>query len=289
MVESITFVIDCTAAGYKVNVYSRTASKVEGLVSKGAVLCKSPAEVAAASDVVISMVGFPSDVRQVILGEHGVLSGLKSGGVLVDMTTSEPSLAVEIDQRASEKGVFAVDAPVSGGDIGARNATLSIMCGSTNAEVFERLRPIFSVMGKTITLLGGAGAGQHTKMVNQILISSGMIGVCEGLLYGYRAGLDLNTVIAAVGSGAAGSWSINNLGPRIVARNFDPGFFVEHFVKDMGIALAEAQRMNLSLPGLALANQLYTAVKAQGNGRLGTHALALALEKLNNVEIPKKQ
>ena len=178
---------------------------------------------------------------------------------------------------------------MSGGDVGARNATLSIMCGASSAAAFERVRPVFDKMGKVITHLGGAGAGQHTKMVNQILISSAMIGVCEGLLYGYRAGLDLTQVIAAVGSGAAGSWSINNLGPRIVARNFDPGFFVEHFVKDMGIALAEAQRMNLSLPGLALAHQLYTAVKAQGNGRLGTHALALALEKLNNVDVPKKQ
>jgi 3-hydroxyisobutyrate dehydrogenase len=276
------------AAGYQVNVFSRTASKVDSLVAKGAVLCASPAAVAAASDIVFSMVGFPHDVRQVILGDNGVLSGLKAGGVLCDMTTSEPSLAVEIDAAAAARGIAALDAPVSGGDIGARNATLSIMVGASDAAAFERLRPVLGVMGKTITHLGGAGAGQHTKMVNQILISSAMIGVCEGLLYGHKAGLDLTTVIAAVGSGAAGSWSINNLGPRIVARNFNPGFFVEHFIKDMGIALAEAQRMNLSLPGLALAHQMYTAVKAQGNGRLGTHALSLALEKLNNVEFPKK-
>ena len=188
------------------------------------------------------------------------------------MTTSEPALAIEIDQAARAKKVHAVDAPVSGGDVGAREARLSIMIGGEK-EVVEALRPLFETMGKTIVHQGPAGAGQHTKMVNQILIASNMIGVCEALLYGYKAGLDLNVVLQSVSSGAAGSWSLNNLGPRMIAGNFEPGFFVEHFLKDMGIALAESRRMKLSLPGLALAEQLYRAVDAQGYGRKGTHAL----------------
>ena len=188
------------------------------------------------------------------------------------MTTSEPSLAVEIHAVATTKGVQSVDAPVSGGDIGAKNATLSIMIGGDKAAV-ESLGPLFSAMGKTIVHQGGPGAGQHTKMANQILIATNMIGVCESLLYGYKAGLDLPTMLQSVGPGAAGSWSLNNLGPRIMNNNFDPGFFVEHFIKDMGIALSEAKRMNLSLPGLALGEQLYLSVKAKGyRGRSGTHA-----------------
>ena len=193
------------------------------------------------------------------------------------MTTSEPSLAREIYAAAKEKGVASLDAPVSGGDVGARNAALSIMVGG-EPEVVEALRPLLECMGKTIVHQGGPGAGQHTKMVNQILIATNMIGVCEALLYGWKAGLDLKTVLQSVGGGAAASWSLNNLGPCIIDRNFEPGFFVEHFIKDMGIALDEAKRLNLSLPGLALANQLYLAVQAQGWGRKGTHALMLALE-----------
>ena len=222
-------------------------------------------------------------MREVTLGPDGTLAGAKSGSVLVDMTTSEPALAVEIDEAARAKGVHAVDAPVSGGDVGAREARLSIMIGGEK-EVVDALRPLFDVMGKTIVYQGPAGAGQHTKMVNQILIATNMIGVCEALLYGYKAGLDLETVLQSVGSGAAGSWSLNNLGPRMIAGNFEPGFFVEHFLKDMGIALAESRRMNLSLPGLALAEQLYRAVAAQGYARKGTHALMLALASLSNVD-----
>jgi 3-hydroxyisobutyrate dehydrogenase len=176
-----------------------------------------------------------------------------------------------------------IDAPVSGGDVGARNAALSIMVGG-DPDAIEAVRPLFECMGKAVVHQGPAGAGQHTKMVNQILIAMNMIGVCEALLYGYKSGLDLRTVLQSVGGGAAASWSLNNLGPRIIDRNFEPGFFVEHFIKDMGIALEEAKRMNLSLPGLALANQLYLAVQAQGWGRKGTHALMLALEQLSNVK-----
>jgi 3-hydroxyisobutyrate dehydrogenase len=243
--------------------------------------------VAEASDVVFSIVGFPQDVRDVILGEDGALAGSKSGNVIVDMTTSEPSLAVEIAEAAQAKGVYAVDAPVSGGDVGAKNATLSIMIGGDKAVV-DALGPCWQAMGKTIVHQGGPGAGQHTKMVNQILIATNMIGVCEALLYGYKAGLDLETVMQSVGSGAAGSWSLSNLGTRMMANNFDPGFFVEHFIKDMGIALAESKRMGLALPGLALAHQLYLAVKAQGHGRAGTHALMLALARLSEIDWKKR-
>jgi 3-hydroxyisobutyrate dehydrogenase len=270
------------AAGFKATIFNRTAEKTKALVEKGAKLADSPREVAAASDVVFTIVGFPHDVREVTLGAQGTLAGAKAGTVLVDMTTSEPSLAIEIAEAAASKNVHAVDAPVSGGDVGAKEARLSIMIGGEK-DVVDALRPLFEIMGKTIVHQGPAGAGQHTKMVNQVLIASNMIGVCEGLLYAFKAGLDLNVVLESVSSGAAGSWSLNNLGPRIIAGNFEPGFFVEHFLKDMGIALAESRRMKLALPGLALAEQLYRAVEAQGFSRKGTHALMLALAQLSAV------
>ncbi len=271
------------AAGYGVTVFSRTKSRAEPLVSKGATWAASPKAVAENSDVVFSIVGFPSDVREVMLGQNGALAGSKSGNVLVDMTTSQPALAVEIAEAAKGKGVHSVDAPVSGGDVGAREARLSIMIGG-EADAVAALTPLFEVMGKTIVHQGPAGAGQHTKMVNQTLIASAMIGVCEALLYGHKADLDLKTVMQSIASGAAGSWSLTNLGPRIIDNNFDPGFYVEHFIKDMGIALEEARRMNLALPGLALAHQLYVALAAQGHARDGTHALQMALAKLSGVD-----
>ncbi len=271
------------AAGYSATVYNRSKSKAEPLLAKGAQWADTPQALAEQSDVIFSIVGFPADVREVLLGETGALAGAKSGAILVDMTTSDPTLAIEIANAARAKGVHSVDAPVSGGDIGAKNAALSIMIGGEK-EVVDALLPAFSVMGKTIVHQGPAGAGQHTKMVNQILIATGMIGVCEALLYGYKAGLDLPTVLQSVGSGAAGSWSLTNLGPRIMNNNFDPGFFVEHFIKDMGIALAESKKMGLSLPGLALAEQLYLSVKAKGWGRNGTHALMLALGEMSGVD-----
>ena len=269
--------------GYAATVYNRHKEKAQPLLEAGAKWADTPKAVAEQSQVVFAIVGFPPDVREVFLGANGALAGSKPGTVLVDMTTSEPSQAREIFERAKAKEVAALDAPVSGGDVGAKNAALSIMVGG-DAAVVEAVKPLFECMGKTIVHQGPAGSGQHTKMVNQILISSTMIGVCEALLYGYKAGLDMNTVMQSVSGGAAGSWSLSNLGPRILNRNFEPGFFVEHFIKDMGIALSEARRMNLSLPGLALANQLYVAVQAQGYGRKGTHALMLALEQLSNVK-----
>ncbi len=271
------------AKGFSATVYNRSKDKAQPLLDLGATFAATPKDVAANSDVIFAIVGFPKDVREVFLGEDGALAGSQPGAVLVDMTTSDPSLAVEIAAAATAKGVHALDAPVSGGDVGAKNAALSIMIGG-DKDVVAAVTPIFEAMGKTIVHQGGPGAGQHTKMVNQILISSNMIALCEGLLYGYKAGLDLETVFKSVSVGAAGSKALEVLGPRILARNFEPGFYVEHFIKDMGIALAEAERMNLSLPGLALAKQLYESVRAIGYGRKGTHALMLALEAMSGVK-----
>ncbi len=271
------------ARGYSVTVSTRTRAKAGDLVAAGATWADSPGEVASLSDVIFTMVGYPADVREVILGPHGALPAARPGSILVDMSTSEPALAVEIAERAELSGVHALDAPVSGGDVGARNAALSIMVGGP-AEVFEALRPLLEVMGSTIVRQGGPGAGQHTKMMNQVLIASNMVGVCEALLYAYRANLDLESVLASVSGGAAGSWSLSNLAPRMIANNMAPGFYVNHFVKDMGIALAEASRMRLALPGLALAHQLYVALQAQDGGTDGTQSLIRALASLSGLD-----
>lgn len=269
--------------GYSATVYNRSKDKAQPLIELGATFADSPKAVAERSDVVFAIVGFPKDVREVFLGSNGTLAGSKAGTILVDMTTSEPSLAVEIASAARAKGANALDAPVSGGDVGAKNAALSIMIGG-DRDVVAAVTPLFESMGKTIVHQGGPGAGQHTKMVNQILISSTMVAMCEGLLYAYKAGLDVETVLKSVSVGAAGSKSLDIYGPRLLARNFEPGFYVEHFIKDMGIAIAEAERMNLCLPGLALTKQLYEAVRAQGYGRKGTQALLLAMESISNVK-----
>jgi 3-hydroxyisobutyrate dehydrogenase len=271
------------SAGFSLTVYNRSRGKAAKLLEGGAAWASTPKELAAASDVVFAIVGHPTDVRDVFLGESGALAGSRPGTILVDMTTSLPALAEEIAAAAALKNVHALDAPVSGGDIGAREARLSIMVGG-DADVFTALMPCWNAMGKTIVHQGPAGCGQHTKMVNQILIASGMIGVCEGLLYGYKAGLDLPTVLKSVSGGAAGSFSLSTYGPRILDNNFDPGFFVEHFIKDMSIALEEARRMNLSLPGLGLAQQLYVSLKANGGGRNGVQALLLTLAQLSNID-----
>jgi 3-hydroxyisobutyrate dehydrogenase len=271
------------AHGYSVTVSTRTREKASTLLEAGATWADTPSEVATKSDVVFTMVGYPADVREVILGVDGALSSAAPGTILVDMSTSEPALAVEIAQRAQSVGVHSLDAPVSGGDVGARNAALSIMVGGP-LDVFDAVRPAFEVMGATIVLQGSHGAGQHTKMMNQILIANNMVGVCEALLYAFRAKLDLETVLASVSGGAAGSWSLSNLAPRMIANNMAPGFYVNHFVKDMGIALAEAGRMQISLPGLALAHQLYVALQAQGGGSDGTQSLIRALSSLSSVD-----
>ena len=268
--------------GYTAYVYNRTKSKANGLINLGANWCNSPAEVAKNSEVIFSIVGYPVDVESTIFGKEGVLSEAKKGTIIVDMTTSDPSLAVRIYNAAKEKNIFSLDAPVSGGDIGAKEATLSIMVGG-DKETFEYILPLFKCMGKNISYMGSAGTGQHTKMANQITIASLMVSVVECLLYSYKAGLDLNQVIDAIGSGAAGSWSLNNLGRRIVNGNFNPGFFIKHFIKDMGIALLEAKKMNLSLPGLAMANQFYIAASALGLENMGTQALYKVFERMNNI------
>ena len=270
-------------AGHDLTVYNRTRARAEPLLEVGAVWAGSPGEVAERADVTFAIVGFPADVREVFLGDEGVVQRAPAGAVVVDMTTSEPSLAVEIHRAAAARGVAAVDAPVSGGDVGARNAALSIMVGA-DEEAFDRVRPLFDLMGSTVVRQGGPGAGQHTKMVNQILIATGMIGVSEALLYASDAGLDLETVMASVSGGAAGSWSLSNYGPRILAGDLEPGFYVDHFVKDMRIALSEAEAAELSLPGLALAHQLYVALQAHGGGRKGTQALIEALASLSSRE-----
>jgi 3-hydroxyisobutyrate dehydrogenase len=270
-------------AGYRVTVHTRTREKAEPLLERGALWARSPAEVAAASQVIFTIVGYPDDVREVYLGEEGLVGQAAAGTVLVDMTTSKPQLAIEIAEAAAGRGVETVDAPVSGGDVGAREARLSIMVGGAS-EVVARIRPLLEKMGRTVVHQGPPGAGQHTKMVNQTLIASGMVGVCEALLYAHRAGLEIESVLQNVSQGAAGSWSLSHLAPRMLAGDFAPGFYVEHFIKDMGIALEEASRMQLALPGLALAKQLYEALRAQGHAKSGTQALVLALAQLNAVE-----
>lgn len=266
--------------GYQLSVYNRTKEKAGQLCRQGASWFETPGEVAAASDLTFTMVGEPPDVEQVILGKGGILERSRPGSVIVDMTTSEPSLARRIYLEAKGKSVSSLDAPVSGGDIGAQEGTLAIMVGG-DEDVFKRVLPVFELMGKNIAYMGGPGTGQHTKMTNQIVIAAAMVGVVESLLYAHRAGLDLDAVINIIGKGAASSWSLNQLGRRIVKGDFAPGFYIRHFVKDMGIALLEARKMKLSLPGLALANQFYTAAMAEGLDAEGTQALYKVLDRLN--------
>jgi 3-hydroxyisobutyrate dehydrogenase len=271
------------ADGYQVVLSTRTRAKAEELLQRGAAWADTPAAVAERSDVVFTMLGYPSDVRQVVLGEAGLLEGSREGTILVDMTTSEPSLAVEIAEAARPLGVRVLDAPVSGGDVGAQRGELSIMVGG-EPEVLDAVRPCLELMGRTVVHQGGHGAGQHTKLVNQTLIAGNIVAVCEALLYGYRAGLNLEDVLRSVSTGAAGSWTLSNLGPRMLAGDYAPGFYVEHFLKDLRMALAEAERMHLALPGLALAHQLYVALEAQGHAKSGTQALVLALASLAGVD-----
>ncbi len=269
--------------GHDLFVYNRTRKKARPLIDRGAQWFDSPLEVVQKANAIFSIVGFPQDVREVYFGANGILAGAKRGDILVDMTTTEPSLAVEIYKAAKVKDASSVDAPVSGGDVGAQNGTLSIMVGGDIVAI-KNVMPLLETMGKNIVHQGPAGSGQHTKMCNQITIAGTMIGVCEALLYGQEAGLDLITMLRSISGGAAGCWTLDNLAPRVVKRNFDPGFYVEHFIKDMSIALKEAERMNLSLPGLALVKQIYLAVQAQGHGQKGTHALMLALEQISAVK-----
>lgn len=261
------------AAGHPLRVYNRSPGAAQALAAQGAVACASPAEVAQGSDVVITMVGHPHDVEQVWSGPQGILSTARDA-LLIDMTTSSPGLAERLAAQAAQRGCAALDAPVSGGDAGAREARLSIMAGG-DAAAFARALPILERMGKTIVHTGGPGTGQHTKMCNQLVIASTLMGVCEGLAYARSAGLDLGVVQQCIGGGAAASFQLAVMGPRIAQGDLAPGFMIEHFIKDLGIALAEAERMGLALPGASQAKRLYDQLAAQGHGRDGTQALSL--------------
>ncbi len=268
------------AAGYTVAVFSRTKEKATDLIENGATWCTSPADVAGQSDVVFTMVGTPAEVRQVYFSAEGIFGGLNKASTIVDMSTTAPSLSLEIADEANQLGANAVDAPVSGGDIGARDATLSIMAGGKESVVNE-VRPLLDCMGKSITYMGPAGSGQHTKLCNQLVVAGTMIGVCEALLYASKAGLDCHQLIAAIRPGAAACWTLDNLAPRIIKGDDAPGFMVDHFLKDLGIAVQEAEAMQLDLPGLKLARDLYLETQKIGHGQSGTQALIHALKKLN--------
>ncbi|WIV19442.1 NAD(P)-dependent oxidoreductase [Paenibacillus polygoni] len=268
-------------AGYPLHVYTRTAAKAEELIKQGTTWHESPASLAAACEVIITMVGYPKDVEEIYLGENGIIANAPSGAYLIDMTTSSPQLAARIHEEALKSGLHALDAPVSGGDIGAKNAKLSIMVGGEKAD-YETVSPIFGLMGENIVYQGSAGAGQHTKMCNQIAIASNMMGVCEALAYAKTSGLDPETVLKSIETGAAGSWSLSNLGPRMIAGDYEPGFFVKHFIKDMGIALSSAEEMGLQTPGLALAKSLYEELSDLGYDDKGTQILYQYYMKFSN-------
>ncbi|WP_407642004.1 NAD(P)-dependent oxidoreductase [Cytobacillus massiliigabonensis] len=259
-------------AGFSLVVYSRTKDKAEDLLSKGAKWAGSPKEVAEKSNIIITIVGYPADVEEVYLGENGIIPNGKENTYVIDMTTSTPTLASKIYTEAKKKGIFALDAPVSGGDIGAKEGRLSIMVGG-DEESFHAMEPVFKHLGTNIVYQGKAGSGQHTKMCNQIAIASNMIGVCEAIVYAEKAGLNPDTVLKSISTGAAGSWSLSNLAPRMINRNFDPGFYIKHFIKDMNIALHEADAMGMETPGLALAKKMYSELAEIGEENSGTQAL----------------
>lgn len=265
-------------AGYKVNVYNRTKERAADLISAGATWKDTPKDITASCNVIITMLGYPKDVEEVYFGDQGLIDNAKLGTYLIDMTTSSPLLAKQIAQVAQSKGLYTLDAPVSGGDIGAREAKLSIMVGG-DEKAYHAMKPIFEVLGTNIQHLGLAGAGQDTKMCNQIAIASNMMGVCEAIVYAKKMGLDPNAVLASISTGAAGSWSLSNLAPRMIKGDFAPGFYVKHFIKDMGIAIESAKEAHLELPGLNLAKKLYEELSASGGDLYGTQALIKILEK----------
>jgi len=270
-------------AGYKVNVYNRTKSKAEDLLALGCTWFDTPAALTAQSEVVVTIIGAPKDVEECYFGEEGIFKGLKAGMILIDMTTTKPSLAIQIAEEAAKRGVAFIDAPVSGGQVGAINGSLSIMIGGEK-ETVDQVLPMFEAFGKNMVYQGKAGSGQHTKMCNQITIAGTLIGVCEGLIYGLKAGLDLNKLLASISKGAAGCWSLEVLAPKIVNKDWSPGFSIDNFVKDLKIALEEAEAMKLCLPGLALVKQLYLSVQAMGQGGAGNQGLYLAIEKLCSMD-----
>jgi 3-hydroxyisobutyrate dehydrogenase len=264
---------------YRVSIYNRSKEKAQGLIEQGAVWCDTPKEVAHQAEIVLTIVGYPYDVEEVYFGSEGLLSNGRENSIFVDMTTSTPSLAQKIYEAAKQKGMQAIDAPVSGGDIGAKNGTLTIMVGG-DEHTFTNVLPILSCFGQNIVYQGQAGSGQHTKMCNQIAIATNMIGVCEALVYAKRTGLDPETVLKSISAGAAGSWSLTNYVPRILSEDYAPGFFIKHFIKDMGIALEEAEKMNIPLHGLALAKKMYEELVEQGEENSGIQALIKYWDKI---------
>ena len=265
-------------AGYPLHIYTRTKEKAQPLIEAGAIWKETIADLANSSDVIITIVGYPNDVEEVYLSENGILHHAKKGTYVIDMTTSKPSLAIDIYKQAKLQGIHALDAPVSGGDIGARNGTLAIMVGGEQ-HVFKKLLPIFEILGENIVLQGEAGAGQHTKLANQIAIASNMIGVCEAIIYAEKAGLNPTEVLKSISTGAAGSWSLSNLAPRMIEEDYSPGFFVKHFIKDMIIAIESAEEMGLTMPGLSLSLELYQKLAQMGEENSGTQALIKLLRK----------
>lgn len=259
-------------AGYPLMIYTRTKEKAEELLKEGVTWASSPKEIAQSADIIISMVGYPKDVEEVYLNEDGLIPNASEGTYLIDMTTSTPSLAKTLYEEGKKRGIHVLDAPVSGGDIGAREARLTVMVGG-DRKAYEKILPILKIFGQNIVYQGKAGSGQHTKMCNQIAIASNMIGVCEAIVYAEKAGLNLENVLKSISSGAAGSWSLSNLAPRILRGDFEPGFYIKHFIKDMSIAIEEAEKMNLQLPGLKLAKEMYEMLAENGEENSGTQAL----------------
>ena len=263
-------------AGYSMSVTTRSKEKANAILENGAQWCGSAMEVCQQSDIVFTMVGIEQEVADVYFSSRGLFVTDIQGKVFIDMGTTAPVLTLKIAQYVKQKDAASIDAPVSGGDVGAKNAALSIMAGG-DAETIERVKDLFDCLGK-VTVMGKSGSGQHTKMCNQITVAGTMIGVCEALVYAKKSGLDCEVLIAAISSGAAGCWSLDNLAPRVIKQDFSPGFMVDHFIKDLAIALSEAEAMQLELPGLALAKSLYDKVSEIGHGKSGTQALLLALE-----------
>ncbi|MFD1031150.1 NAD(P)-dependent oxidoreductase [Metaplanococcus flavidus] len=271
--------------GHEVSIFTRTAAKAEDLLEAGAQWKESPKLLAQDAEVIFTMVGYPIDVEQIYFGEEGIINNAKKGTVLIDLTTSKPELAQKIYDASRQKGLSSLDAPVSGGDVGARNGLLSIMVGGEE-ETFKQMQPLLDLFGGNIVHQGQAGAGQHTKMCNQIIIASNMMGVSESLIYALKAGLDPETVLLSISSGAAGSWSLSNLAPKMISRNFEPGFYIKHFIKDMRIAAEEAERMGLELPALRLSLSLFESLAERGYEDKGTQALIVQYED-SNLKEPK--
>lgn len=263
----------------EVFVYNRTKEKAQSLLDKGAIWCESPQEVAQRADIVFTIIGYPKDVEEVYLGENGLINSAKEGTILVDMTTSSPTLAREIYEKGQEKKISILDAPVTGGDIGAKNGTLVIMVGG-DRKSFDEVKPFFDEMGSVIEYMGDSGLGQHTKLANQIAIAGSIIGTCEALLYAAKAGINLEQFIETIKTGSAGSWQLQNMGPRIIKENFDPGFYIKHFIKDMKLAIEECEKMNIQLPGLTLVHSIYDKVSETQDENLGTQGLYKILKDM---------